>query len=126
MTPNKDLHLHETTQGGGDGWLIVRRKWEWIFMGGRYRIFVDGSLCAMLRPGKEIKLALVPGFHRVVGKIDWWRTNPLEVWIEEGQTCTVEIGCTITPIWLPLSVFFLAISAFQPNRYLFLRHEQSG
>jgi len=125
MTPSKDRQLRGATEGGGRGWLRVYRKWEWIFMGGRYTILVDGSLRAMLRPGKEAKLALVPGFHRVVGKIDWWRTIPIKVCIEDGQTCTVEIGCTITPLWLPLLVFFLAISVFQPNRYLFLRHEHA-
>jgi hypothetical protein len=109
----------------GVGWLVVSRPREWIFMFFPYRIFVDGGLRTLLPRGEEATIPVSVGFHQVVGKIDWWRTNPVDVCVETGQTCRLKIGCTITPLWLPLFPFFLIVSAFQPARYLFLRREES-
>jgi hypothetical protein len=119
----KHLQTEAPASELGRGWLVVSRPREWIFILGSYRIFVDGCLRALLRRGEEAKVPVIAGFHQVVGKIDWWRTNPVDVLVGTGQTCRLKIGCTITPLWSLVFPFFLIVSAFQPARYLFLHRE---
>lgn len=96
--------------------IVVRRKAAlWRDRSRNYRIFVDGTEAAKVANGKEVGIPVLPGEHVVVLKIDWCKSNPIQVEVQPGKVNTLECGPNGTPL---LALLFITLLR---NRYLWLR-----
>ena len=83
-----------------------------------YKLIVDGRAVAAVRSGEEQTVAVEPGSHRVWTKIDWCRSQILDVDLEEGDRAVLR--CRPNG---PLLLVFL-YATFLRTRYLDLQREQ--
>jgi hypothetical protein len=98
--------------------LILTRPRQYVDMLRRYTIIVDGHRRATIRRGQTISLDLPPGRHQVVAKIDWCRSNPVEIEVGPEGRHFLEVGSNLTG-WRILNA--LAYIIRWPDRYLYLR-----
>lgn len=56
-----------------------------------YEVVIDGAVTGQLGPGESCTCEVAPGSHEVYVKIDWCRSQKLDVCLTPGQT--VKFGC---------------------------------
>jgi hypothetical protein len=83
-----------------------------------YKIIIDGETAGRIKRNEVIEVPITPGLHKVVLKIDWCRSNELEVKIEERQSLDLVCGSPMTGWRILLHPIY---GIFLRNRYLWLR-----
>lgn len=91
----------------------------------RYRFLIDGKEECKMRAGETISVPVEPGNHSVVAKLDWMRSNYIEVQSRPGSVEALECGSRIQG-WRHLFIFVLAPYYYfvKPQKYLWLRSAQ--
>jgi hypothetical protein len=73
--------------------LIVRREHSaWQDLIRDYGIFIDGQKAADISNGGEARIPISAGRHLVQMKIDWCRSNPLEIHVDGHGDLVLECG----------------------------------
>jgi hypothetical protein len=83
-----------------------------------YRIYIDGVFVGHLGFGAELTVAVAPGHHTVVARIDWCRSNTVGIEVHEGMDCLLEVGSNLRG-WRLLLVFLYI--TFWRTKYLYLQ-----
>lgn len=82
-----------------------------------YKVVLDGSVIGTIKNGQEREFHLSPGKYAIYIKIDWCRSNTVEIEIDQdivAFTC----GSNLRGIKAFLSVIYII---FLPHRYLWLQ-----
>ena len=79
-----------------------------------YKIFVDGDERGKISAQSVLDIAVTPGAHRLVAKIDWTRSEEIEVHVGENETIHLDVANTYGPT---RSVFAISVGR---NSYLSL------
>lgn len=74
---------------------LQRRRGGWADIYRRYKVLIDGEQIGAIRRGERQTFEVAPGTHQVMLKIDWGRSNPVDVHVEEGETA--ELFCQPNP-----------------------------
>jgi hypothetical protein len=80
-----------------------------------YELVIDGVAIGRIRANEEATFSVEPGSHRVWMKIDWCRSDILDVTIAEGQRAKLICKPNGSPLFLMLYVTLLR------SRYIDLR-----
>lgn len=101
--------------------ILVRRKAAlWRDRARNYVVFIDGTEVAKVANGAEVRIPVLPGEHVVVLKIDWCKSNPVQVAVQPGKVSTLECGPNSTSLLALLYITLLS------NRYIWLRPGDSS
>ncbi len=57
-----------------------------------YSILVDGTRVNSIKDGETAEIRLLPGHHNIIVKLDWTKSNSINVNIEPGQIKRLHIG----------------------------------
>ena len=110
MLPTLSNHPTNMTE------LIIRRQLaSWQDRMRSYKIFVDGQMAAEITNGAEVRIPVSAGSHVVQLKIDWCRSMPLEVSVDENGKTLIECGPNVKPFLTLLYITFLR------GKYLWLK-----
>ena len=101
----------------GEAAIHVVRSASFPDMLRKYRILVDGQERARVGPDESVVLRVRPGQHRVVARIDWCGSPPLECDVRAGEMLHLECGSNLRGLRF---VLVLVYWLFLPNRYLTL------
>ncbi len=72
--------------------IILTRVTDHVAMLRKYRVFIDGRKVATI-PYAEIREFFVkPGRHEVQVRIDWWKSNLVNIEVVNGDTFHLECG----------------------------------
>jgi hypothetical protein len=80
-----------------------------------YKVVLDGTVAGELWPGKSERFSVEPGAHKVRVKIDFMKSNEMDISAVDGQT--VELACRGHS-----SLLAMFNTVFNRNRYLNLDH----
>jgi len=97
---------------GKDTTIVVRREPGRRDLLRKYRVLVDGSPVGLIADGGVESFAVAPGDHSVQLKLDWTRSPPVEITVEEGR----ELHLLGGPRGGSLTVLFDLL--FRPRSYL--------
>jgi len=67
-----------------------------------YKVVLDGEAVGRLRPGESCTFDVAPGPHELFLKIDWGRSEKIDVDVTAGQTarfCCVPRGNALTSLY---------------------------
>lgn len=103
--------------------LTIQRPKTYVDLIRNYQIFVDGARVDEIAAGSALELALPPGHHEVFAKIDWCRSNPLEVELREDRECVLEVGPNVGPFGVLRGLLYVTLFR---SKYLYLRKLSSG
>lgn len=84
----------------------------------RYVVLIDGVNRGTISNGGTLELTLEPGERTVQLKIDWCRSNPITLTVNDGDELHFQCGPNLEGVGLLLG-FYMVL--FAPGRYLFLR-----
>ena len=108
----------------------------------RFHVMIDGQRFASIDSGQTLVMELPPGHHEVMARIDWCRSNRLEIEVGPQGTDFLEVGSNIGMwyyllfavafflasfywhgiiLWLVLGGVLSAPRILWRNRYLYLR-----
>jgi hypothetical protein len=82
-----------------------------------YEIFVNDEKAGEIRAGASIILPLENGMSRIFLKIDWCRSNEVELILRDAETADLFCGNNTKVI------FALYYILFAPNEYLWLKKD---
>jgi hypothetical protein len=71
---------------------IKRRPTAWSSRFRAYKVAIDGEVLGELRRGEEQVFEVRPGHHEVQLRIDWTRSQPVEVDLVAGSEATLTCG----------------------------------
>jgi hypothetical protein len=100
----------------------IRRPNQYADWLRKYTICVDGRPVGDIGAGSEIKFEVSPGRRAILAKIDWCRSNAIEVNVKDGIECTLEVGSNLTGWRFFLGLLYVA---FWKSQYLYLREAQA-
>lgn len=80
-----------------------------------YEIFVNGAKAGEIRAGSSVSLPLENGASRIFLKIDWCRSNEIELNLRDAETADLYCGNKAGVI---LGIYYIV---FAPDRYLWLK-----
>ncbi|MES2018345.1 MAG: hypothetical protein V4484_17795 [Pseudomonadota bacterium] len=96
--------------------LIIRRQQaSWQDRMRNYAVLIDGQKAAEIANGAEVRIPVSAGSHVVQLKIDWCRSNALEIVVGENGETIVECGPNGTPI---LALLYITLWR---GKYLWLK-----
>jgi hypothetical protein len=101
---------------------IVRRK-QYADLLRRYRLFVGESCVACLAARESFEVHLPPGQYELLARIDWCRSNKLEVELVGEETTVVEVGSNVYGWRLFAALLFVSLLR---HRYLYMQKRESG
>lgn len=102
--------------------LRLRRASEFANWLRAYQLVVDGVSVGKVRSGREVEVAIRPGYHVVELTIDWCRSNPIGLQVREGESCLLSCGSNYTGLALFRGVTRMMTDS---SNYLWLREESS-
>jgi hypothetical protein len=91
---------------------VSRASTPWRDRFRSYELVVDGRTVARLKNGKSASVTVEPGDHRVSMRIDWCRSNAIDVIVGDGERASFECRPNGSIFLLPLYVTVFA------SRYL--------
>lgn len=112
------MKTNRTPAGQQDGTIRINRTVSYADRLRAYRVFVDGQFAGKIGAGKSLDLAVSPGEHTIVVKIDWCRSPRIQCKFNKGQTIKVECGSNLPGLRVFLNAFYIL---FRPHRYLTLQ-----
>jgi hypothetical protein len=83
-----------------------------------YIIVLDGVEVGQITAGESFDMAISPGEHRILLKIDWCRSNKLDFTAQAGTEVTLNCGSSLTG-WRIFMVFLYV--SFLRDRYLWIQ-----
>lgn len=91
--------------------LIIDRKSEWNNKGRKIGIYVDGKKVGSINDGETQEYEIENGTHEILAKIDWCRSQKINLNITENETKTIKLsgfkyGSWIFPIILGIMLFY--------------------
>jgi hypothetical protein len=89
--------------------LLISRPRQYVDILRRYVILVDGERVAKIRRGQTSELELPSGRHRITSRIDWCRSNAIEIEAESDGVHRLEVGSNLRGRRLLLAFFYLTI-----------------
>ena len=98
--------------------LKLRRAAEFANWLRAYHVLVDGERVAKIGSGKEISVELAAGHHTVELKLDWCRSNRVDIEVRQGQPVRLHCGSNYTGLALFRGVGRMITD---PQEYLWLR-----
>jgi len=75
-----------------DGILKIYRLPNFVGKIRTYSILVDGIKVNSIKDDETIETPLLPGHHNVMVKLDWQKSNKVDINIVSGQTIRLRIG----------------------------------
>ena len=70
---------------------VYRAPDIWMDRNRLYKVIVDGAIVGEVWPGKSERISVEPGPHKVRVKVDFMKSNEMDVSAIDGQT--VELAC---------------------------------
>jgi hypothetical protein len=70
--------------------IVVRRPSTWGLFLRSIIIYIDGKRAGKVRNGQSVLFDVAPGSHAVRIRLDWMKTEPLEVHVGPSETVTLE------------------------------------
>jgi hypothetical protein len=95
--------------------ILVRRTHSWQDRVRNYAVIVDGRVTANIGNGGAVRVPVAAGRHTVQLRIDWCRSNPVDISVDAHAPVVLECGPNATP-WFAL--FYVTIWY---RKYLWLR-----
>lgn len=103
---------------GPQATITVTRTRQWANKARGVKLFLNGEAVGKIRDGKSQTFRVKPGLHSLEAKVDWCRTQPLQLRIADGGSALVEVGCNAMG-WKLLLVTWYAL--VDTKNYLYLR-----
>lgn len=90
--------------------LRIHRSSEYTNKLRSYVLYIDGKKAGQIRDGEIKEFEIAPGTHTVVARIDWARSNELEVEIGEEEIKELQVRGFRNGNWLiPISFLIIAL-----------------
>ena len=89
--------------------IIINRKNEWMNRARAYKIFIDGEQQDPLKHGATGEYVVDAGLHIVECKVDWCRSNKLNLHVNETGVSMLKVESGMKYYW---PVYFFAAAAF--------------
>lgn len=102
--------------------LIITRISQHVNRARKIHIYLDDEKIDSIKNGETKKLNLEVGTHKIYAKIDWCKTVPLELSINETTTFALEIGSDLNP-FNPLAI--LNATFINTSKFIYLREIES-
>ena len=77
-----------------------------------YSLFIDGIEVESIKDGESIAFSVESGDHTVQARIDWLRSNLLNVHVASSRTVLLEVSCPSFRYWdflLVLGICFVGV-----------------
>jgi len=87
----------------------------------QYRVFLDDKQIGLLKRGETQVFSIEPGQYRLQLRIDWCRSNPLHIRIEDNQKLTFCCGSRIRGMLVFLALFVVLL---RPYHYLWIKPKE--
>ncbi|WP_026809509.1 hypothetical protein [Arenibacter latericius] len=92
--------------------IIIERKSEWNNKARDFEIYLDGEKVGSIRDGNTLEIEVEPGRHQLIAKIDWCRSNVLEIELNENTSKVIALsgfkyGAIIMPVLLGIILAYL-------------------
>ncbi|MDX1363129.1 MAG: hypothetical protein R3243_02890 [Arenibacter latericius] len=92
--------------------IIIERKSEWNNKARDFEIYLDGEKVGAIRDGNTLEIEVEPGRHQLIAKIDWCRSNVLEIELNENKSKVIALsgfkyGAIIMPVLLGIILAYL-------------------
>lgn len=97
------------------GLISLKRKWQYGYGARAFRVYIDEREVGKIGAGKTEQYTVSSGTHSVQIKIDYYKSNTLQVDLLEGQT--LELNCGVQGLQ------GLSMKLFNPNDYLYIEYE---
>jgi hypothetical protein len=101
--------------------ISLNRESDYFAILRKYRVMIDGQNVGELPYGETRLFHVPPGSHKVQVRIDWWKSNPLNIDTCDRVTYYLECGCSLRGWRLTLSLLFGWWFLFWPTRWVWLR-----
>ena len=101
--------------------IIIERQSEWNNKARKIDIYIDNKKVGIINDGDTQEYPIKPGTHEVFAKIDWCRSQKIEININQDHTKSLTLsgfkfGTWIMPIILGLMLlYYLLTYAFNIN-----------
>ena len=105
------------------GTLLITRPRQFADIFRRYRVFVDDNEVGRIKRGGVLQVQVPDGDHAVVARIDWARSNFLNVTVRAGDTTELEVGSNVRERARLGTVYSVTVGA---ESYLYLRPRVVG
>jgi hypothetical protein len=79
--------------------IVVSRPVNGIFAFRRLAVRLDGAIVARLPRGREAEVEVDLGKHTVQAGVDWSRSLPVTVEVEESDSITIEVSAPWSALW---------------------------
>lgn len=79
--------------------IVVSRPVNGIFAFRRLAVSLDGAIVARLHRGRQAEVEVDLGKHAVQASVDWSRSLPLTVQVEESDSITIEVSAPWSALW---------------------------
>lgn len=94
--------------------LIIERASEWNNRAREIGIYIDGAKVASISNGKIIDLEVEAGKHQIEAKIDWCRSQAIEIDLKENENKHLHLSGfkyanLVTPVTLGIVLFYFII-----------------
>jgi len=83
----------------------------------KYKVIVKGIEIGQIENGETKEFKVEPGKHEVYLKIDWCRSNKVQIEVKEEQVVELSGGSSLRGFKLMFSIFYIIAA---PNKYLWL------
>lgn len=83
-----------------------------------YKIVVDGKEMGFIRAGETVQVSVEPGNHRINLKIDWCRSNIIEIVAKAETEYKLECGSSLSGWRIFLALLYIT---FWWDNYLWIR-----
>ncbi len=101
--------------------IILTRDAEYFAMWRKFRVFVDGKKVGTIRRGETRHFFVRPGQHQVQVRIDWWRSNSVNVEIAREGTLHLQCGSNWKGWRLMMVALLSWLFILWPKGWLWLR-----
>jgi len=80
-------------------------------------IYINGQKAGTIEDGEVKEFFVSPGSSEIRAKIDWCRTRPLTLNLQEGQTVELELGSPLKG----MNILFAIVYIFRINDWIYLK-----
>jgi len=90
-----------------------------------YKIYIDEECCGSIKENETIELSPDKGRRRIYAKIDWCRSNKLDIYVEDSVV-ELEVGAALSDKKVLLPLMDLIYVSFLKNRYLWIKEKEGN